>query len=39
MNEREKLTVSEATEDFAAWESEVDFAMWEDEFRALAESN
>ncbi len=39
MNERQKVAVSEATEDFAAWESEVDFAMWEDEFRALAESN
>jgi hypothetical protein len=39
MNEHKKVAVSDATEDFASWESELDFAAWEDEFRALAESN
>jgi len=39
MNERPTTAVDEATEDFAAWESELDFALWENEFRALAESN
>jgi len=33
------IAISEATDDFVAWESELDFASWEDEFRALAESN
>jgi hypothetical protein len=39
MNERQKVAVSETTDDFACWESELDFAAWEGEFRALAESN
>jgi len=39
MNEHRKVAVSETTDDFAYWESELDFAAWEDEFQALAESN
>jgi len=39
MTEPKKVAVSEATDDFAYWESELDFAAWEDEFRAMAETN
>jgi len=39
VTETRTIAISEATDDFVAWESELDFAAWEEEFRALAESN